>query len=302
MTKRPRDDEELLRVKGLLYVSLNCVYLQSADNIVISLGQPYLDYESQYTSVLSESDVYGKVVKGYMAQGRVRPAPSPGVVSFRELDHEAACVHTDWIYAHMLLRPNQSSGYPAKFSEAVGLAERASVTLRRVSAMIHSAALDVAERLDIKARVVESDRAAEAMLVQEHPLQASVPRLPFDFTRRVRDVDTLFVGYAEKNEARVAFEAEIMDIFGFGICIAEDEWHRTDEVMLCTTGMRKRYSSMTKEERISSGSVVLGCILRDLAEGRVESAVAASLVAARALERMAQRLHKAVEMYREKSE
>ena len=54
MPKRQRDDR---RAQGLLHVSLNCIYLQSKGNLILSLGQPYLEYEA-YKSVLSKQDLF----------------------------------------------------------------------------------------------------------------------------------------------------------------------------------------------------------------------------------------------------
>ena len=107
---------------------------------------------------------------------------------------------------HMLVQPDPSRGYPAKFHEAVALADRAASTMRSVSSMIHDIALTLADSLEIKTLIVEADKLAEAALIPEHLLQMSVPRLPSDF------MDVLcFVKHDD--EVRVALEAVIMEIF-----------------------------------------------------------------------------------------
>ena len=286
MTKRQLDNpSDLLRDKGLLHVALSCVYLHSNDHVVLSLGQPHVDYK-HYRAVLSKQDVYGRAVLGYMTQGRVLDPPVLEMCEteerYRSLDHDAACVHTEWLFAHMLLLPEEE--HPADFQEAVRLAERASDTMLRISLQIREAALAVAERLGIE--VTDG-----APLVPEHPLHVAIPRLPYNFKQLMgRMVDR-----QHKSEARIAFETEIMDVFSFGIRVAE-RW--SGKVMLCTTGLRKRYNQMTAEERASSGSVVLGHIMSDLLDDElVESAVRDSLVAARALEHLGLRVHKACETF-----
>ena len=129
----------------MLYAALNCIYLQDGDDIHISLGQPYLDYK-EYSDVLSKDEMRGVIVCGYMAQGHVKKH-GDAVVS--------ACVHTNWIFAHMLLAPT-SDTYSSDFGEAIKLAERASETLCLVSIRIGQAALDLAEKLGIKEHVVQA--------------------------------------------------------------------------------------------------------------------------------------------------
>ena len=50
-----------------------------------------------------------------MSQGSVRSPPDPERLTgkaFRLADLEAACVHIDWIYAHMLLVPRHGYDSP----------------------------------------------------------------------------------------------------------------------------------------------------------------------------------------------
>ena len=155
-----------LRLKGKLHVALGCIYLQSGDDLHISLGQPFLDY-SPYQKVLSSKDVYGEVVLGYMAQGRVQPYPTEkqrknmNPHQLLKTEHVAACVHTNWIYAHMCLQPIKGALSSPKFSHAVGLVERAADTLFAVSFKIHQAALDLSQMLGIIERVLAADLAAD---------------------------------------------------------------------------------------------------------------------------------------------
>ena len=216
------------REKGLLYAALNCIYLQGNDDIRISLGQPYLHYKREYREVLTREEMRGVVVLGYMAQGRVQAQ--------HDDEHVSACVHSNWIRAHMLLTPT-GGRYSADFAEAVKLAERASETLSLVSMRIGQAALALAEKLGVDSGEIFFDE----QLVPENPLQVSIPRLPAEFARCWPPMT--------KTEGRVAFVSDIMDIFSFFLCIAEHNWTNIDEIMLSATGMRKRYSEMTPEER-----------------------------------------------------
>ena len=210
----------------MLYAALNCIYLQDGDDIHISLGQPYLDYK-EYSDVLSKDEMRGVIVCGYMAQGHVKKH-GDAVVS--------ACVHTNWIFAHMLLAPT-SDTYSSDFGEAIKLAERASETLCLVSIRIGQAALDLAEKLGIKEHVVQASeqQRKQSCLTRSIPCSFRPPVCPPNsFIRRAGESNTPW----NHTETRVAFELEIMDIVSFFLCIAERDCLHIDEIMLCTTGMR----------------------------------------------------------------
>ena len=285
------EDNSILRLKALLYVALNCIYLQSGDDIRVTIGQAHCHY-GKYRHVLTEDEMHGECVLGYMSQGYAKKKPVQGTMdagTFLERDHEAACVHTNWLFSHMFV-------LRGKFNEAVNLAERAAETMFRVSGMTTKAALALAEKLDITNAVLEADKAAEAALVHENTLHVSIPRLPSELQRVA---PKYLVAHDDKDEARIMFEDVVTDVFSCGVCIANEEWDDIDEVMLCATGLRKRYDEMTAEERVSSGAVVLGNILKDLKqEDRLPEAIAASLVAARALAWNARRLESACEKVR----
>jgi len=286
-------EDRLRRKEGLLHVACSCFYLQD-HGLVLSIGQPYQDV-SLYHSVLTKDEVLGEVVLGYMAQGRVRRPPDPNKCKgseFLSADHKASCVHTSWIYAHMILKPLPSfhSFDSADFMEAVKLVRLAAATMCRVSFEIGRKALDLAEELKITDSVMASDALAEAALVQEDPLQEGVLYLPFDFLQ----IDPKYkVKPEDKNAARVAFETIVLEIFSFHVCLAKPRWRSIDDVMISTTGMHKLFKDTTPEERLSSGSVVLKHIKKDLKAGRHEAAILASLTASRGLERIARKLQSA---------
>ena len=286
----------ILRLSGLLFAALNCIYLQSCDDIRLTVGHAGCDY-GKYRDVLTEDERHGECVWGYMARGCTKEKPVQGTMdakTFLVRDHRAASVHTQWLFAHLFF-------LNGNFSEAVKLADRASETMFRVASKIRDAALALAEKLEISADVLESDAAAEkALVVLKHDEQpAAIPRLPCDITRVA---EKFKVQREHKDEARVAFEEIVIDIFTNGVCIAYNEfgqWDEISEVMLCATGLRKRYDEMTDEEKVSSGTVVLANILKDLAsEDGVAAAIGASLVAARALEWNGRKLEEAVSKVR----
>ena len=287
------EENAILRLKGLLYAALKCIYIQSGNNLILSIGGP-CDYEA-YTDVLSQDEMHHECGNGFLADSRVKNKPMHGkshASVFMERDHISACVHANWILAHLFV-------VRGKFTEAVNLAERASETMLRVSSKIKDAALALAEKLGVSG-VLEADSAAEKALVLEHEMKVTIPRLPWD----IKCVSAKHIVPREaKDEARIVFEEAVTDVFSNGVCIANEEWDDIDEVMLCATGLSKRYDEMTDEERVSSGSVVLRNIIRDLQkdDDGLASAIAASLVAARALAWNARRLEEACKKVQEEA-
>jgi hypothetical protein len=282
--------QSVQREMGLLYVSVQSIYMQSTADIVVSLGRSMPDL-GKFGDVLTNDDIYGEWVNGYMAQGYARPFPHPKTSSsldsnplrFREMDHIASLVRTNWIFSHMFL----ASKNGGKFDECVKLVERAAMTMRRVSDIIAKNANALAQTIGFAVEEVE--------LVQEHDLQVFVPRLAFDisefFLERHRERGEV-VPIEEKSEARVAFEVAVCNVFSFGVCTDLDGWF--NGVQLSATGLRKRYVEMTPEERVSSGSVLLKDIVVHMDNERWEQAIASSLVAARALACNAAKLEAAI--------
>ena len=287
---------EILVIKGKLFIALQCIYLQNDMTIVMSLGKPRPD-RGNYDEVLTQEDFYGEWVLGYMAQGCVKTPPMDQ--QSKKDDHIAAFVHTDWIYAHMFLAPHNSR-YSPSFNEAVKLVRRASETMCRVSYMIMDAATNLADKLGKTDGILEADAAAEAALVPENDLQVSIPRLPYE-VKLWFEYPPAVVAHADKTSARMAFEHAVCTVFSYNVCTSIDKWTGVNDVLLCTTGLPKRYDDMTAEERVSSGSVVLGNIMKDLHnnEATVPHAIAASLVAARALAYSARKLELACQAYEE---
>ena len=284
------NEKETLRLKGLLHVALHCLHLDDTDDIVITLGSAMLNYK-KYMKVLSPEDVYGKWVYAWMTQARVEVMPEDrGMKHFLEHEHSAAFVRVNWLYAHMLLKSD------GDFDEAVKFAERAAETLCRVSFKIGDAALTLAQALGIQEHILEVDEAALKAIVPEHPLHVSVPRLPYDFFRWMGDPTTV-VPLEAKSEARVTFETEIMEVFSYWLCIGDPDYVKGHEVQISSTGLRKYYTQMTSEERYTSGTVMLGHLIQHLEEDNIEQAILGSLVAARALEGIARKLLRAVELY-----
>ena len=284
--------QSVQREMGLLYVSVQSIYMQSPADIVASLGRPRPNL-GKFGDVLTNDDIYGEWVDGFMAQGYARPFPHPKTLDsnplrFREMDHIASLVRTNWIFSHMFL----ASKNGGKFDECVKLVERAAMTMRRVSDAITKNANALAQTIGFDTRAVE-----EIELVQEHELQVFVPRLAFDisefFLQRFRERGDV-VPIEEKSEARVAFEVAVCNVFSFGVCTDLDGCF--NGVQLSATGLRKRYVEMTPEERVSSGSVLLKDIVVHMDNERWEQAVASSLVAARALAYNAAKLEAAVAM------
>ena len=312
MTKRNHhsDDDmqpvemKKLRVMGLLYVSVQSIYVQAFGEIVVSIGREYPDLGKSFGSgdvLLTEDDVYGEWVNGFTAQGHVRDFPSPKkklpFCKFRELDHIASVVRTSWIYGHMFLAEKNGGN----FNECVKLVERAAVTMRRVSDNITKYALALVEVLAPHHHHMFLKPAEEEELLlvhqEEHDLQVFVPRLGFEISNLFCELSREngdVVPIEEKNEERVAFEVAVCDVFSFGVRTNIDESY--DGVMLCATGLRKSYIDMTPEERVSSGSVLLNDILLHMDNERYEQAVKSALVAARALACNAAKLEAAVEM------
>ena len=305
--KKTKEEEIIIlmekqRAMGLLYVSAQCIYMQSTADIVVSIGQSSPDL-GKYEEALTGDDIYGEWVNGYLAQGRARPLPSSEKISdyrrFREADHIASLVRTNWIFAHMFLAPKNNGN----FDECVKLVERAALTMRRMSDTMTKNAFALAQILGFDAALM---KPAELLIQEEHnnnkdELQVFVPRLAYDicefFSELSRGCDNV-VPIEEKNEARVAFEVAVCNVFSFGVCTDLDGWY--DGVQLCATGLRKRYTEMTPEERVSSGSVLLKDIVVHMDNERYEQAITSALVAARALACNAAKLEAAVEMIRKK--
>ena len=295
--------KEILVLKGKLFIAVQCIYRQNTTTIVMSLGKPHPD-RGNYAEVLTQDDFYGQFVLGFMAQGVVtNPSmKSKDFHKLREDVHIAAFVHTDWIYAHMFLVPHRGS-YSPNFNEAVKLVRRASETMCRVSYMIIEAATNLADKLGKTGAILDADAAADAALVQEHDLQVSIPRLPCE-VKQWFEYPPAVVAHADKSGARIAFEHAVCAVFSYNVCTNIEKWsdvNDVNDVLLCTTGLPKRYNEMTAEERVSSGSVVLGNIMKDLQnnEATVPHAIACSLVAARALAYSARKLELACQAYEE---
>ena len=290
-------EDRLKRKEGLLLVACNHLYLQD-HGLVLSIGQPYQDIKG-YHSVLTQDDILGEVVLGYMVQGRARSPPDPNKLNgseFRNADLVASCVHTSWIYAHMILKPRNSfrSSDSADFMEAVKLVRLAAATMCRVSFEIGRKALDLAEELNITDLIMAKDALAEAALVQVDPMQEGAFYVPYDFVRIDQEYT---VKPEDKDAARTAFEAVVFGVLSFHLCLAKPRWRSVDDVMINTTGMRKLFKDMTPEERLSSGSVVLKHIKKDLKAGLHEAAILASLTASRGLERIARKLQSVCDQY-----
>ena len=73
-----KEEDAMMHLKGLLHVVLNCIYLQSSEDIIITIGQSPLDY-CLYKHMLFPQDVYGKFMLGYMTQGSVEAMSVPGL-------------------------------------------------------------------------------------------------------------------------------------------------------------------------------------------------------------------------------
>ena len=284
----------LIRSKALLYKALSCIYLQDNDDLHITLGRETTMMPDKYRNVLTEAERFGVFVTGYMTQGLARKPPTIvdrqklSEAQYRTKEHIAAHVHGNWLLSHLLINPK---GTQARLKHAVALTRRSADTLCEVSLMIGQAALDLAAKLKITDQVLRADEKAEMAIVPEHPMQASIPRVPWPMSQWLR---TDGIDAKEMDEAHTQFQKEVLDVFSFHLCISENNWIRGDEVMISTTGLRKRYSEMTPKERKTSGSVVLRNIMRDLCtRKRVVRAIQASLVASRALERIARKLLKA---------
>jgi len=154
--------QSVQREMGLLYVSVQSIYMQSTADIVVSLARPRPDL-GKFGDVLTNDNIYGEWVDGFMAQGYARPFPHPKAfyenpLRFREMDHIASLVRTNWIFSHMFL----ASKNGGKFDECVKLVERAAMTMRRVSDIIAKNANALAQTIGFAVEEVE--------LVQEHDL------------------------------------------------------------------------------------------------------------------------------------
>lgn len=297
----------LLRKKGLLNAALGCIYMQSQDDMHLTLGRKSYIHEG-YEHVLTEEERHGECVLGYMAQGRVKSPPPPDALEwmspkqFLRDDHIAACVRTYWIYAHMFLKPRgEPEAYDEPdFAHALRLVDRAAETMCRISIKIGQAALDLAEELGIKERVVRADEEAFERLEfpAEKKEETFVPRLPWEFSEMLRRRAKYSVPDIDKDEKRLEFEKTVIEVFGYHVCTAEDNWVDCSDVMLSVTGLRKRYGQMTPAERLSSGSVHLRLIMERLrSDDTVEAAIMESLMAARALEKAARMLVGAGQKY-----
>ena len=64
---------------GLLYVSVQSIYMQSPTDIVVSIARPSPDL-GKFGDVLTRDDIFGEWVNGFMAQGHARPFPHPKVL------------------------------------------------------------------------------------------------------------------------------------------------------------------------------------------------------------------------------
>ena len=309
------DDKAQLRQKALLHLALNCFYLQSSQDIYMTLGARLnYDLKKLYGPVVSDADTFHVLVLGYNAQGEAQELPDPKHYEtpeeFKRADAESSFVKLSWITSHLVLKPDGDGMYSPDFLKGVALVKRAAETMVRVSCKIYETAIDLADGLGIKDKVRKADEAAEAALVvptdplpalvigdvmsnggnSKDPRPFTAPRLAYDFIQIIQ-LKTYAVDPDTKDAKRRAFESEIFDVFSFGVCIANDHWKHLGEIMLSsTTHLRKCYDEMTPEERKATGSVVLQNITNDLKEGCNEEAIIASLAAVRALDRNARRL------------
>ena len=321
--KQPKTHEEetnnnLLRMEAHLHLALASIYMQSSDDIHITLGKDLAcEYCDCYENVLDpKKDICDVYVRGYNSQGRVRPVPDlkkhyKSPQDFKILDAEAHFIKSTWIYSHFILAPCLDM-YSPDFNKGVALVKRAAETMVRVSGRIYQTAIDLAEGMLIKDKVLAADKAAQdALVFPSAPLPALVvedaviltheqkvrpptaPRLPYDFVQYLK-ANKYVVDPTTKDAKRLAFESEVLDVFSFGVCIAYEDWHKLGDIMLTsTTHLRKCYDEMTPEEHKLTGSVVLQTIMDDLKDGRAEEAIIASLAAARSLTTMAARLEAA---------
>jgi hypothetical protein len=272
----------VLRREALLYVKLNCIYVNFNENLVLTLGQSGLEL-GRYASVLSPDETFGVYVNSYLAHSRLLPRPDPSADDHRWLNHRASYVEHHWIVAHMFLRSGN-------ILTAAGLARRASETMQAVGAEMREMALGLAEQLGVRSAVESADNEAAIRLVQPHPLHVFIPRVPYDaefrwFHPRSRAPT---VPLAEKSEERVAFESEVLE--AFSACVR-------DGVQLSATGTRMCFEDMSEEERAATGTVLIKDILQDLEDEQLERAALKSLMAGRALMWTAAKLQRASDLF-----
>ena len=60
---KKEDDNVILRLMGLLFAALNCIYLQSGDDLRLTIGQVDCIH-GKYRDVLTEDERHGECVRG----------------------------------------------------------------------------------------------------------------------------------------------------------------------------------------------------------------------------------------------
>ena len=275
-------------LQGKLYAALHCIYLENGDDVILSLGA-YRLHPGPFTLL----DRTGVFVRGHNAQGCAEdwPVRQPAWTDaqFVELEHEAAFVRLSWILSHLIMQDGQ-------FHEAVKLVLRASETMGRVALIIREAALGLLAEVPEMPVKQQKDKPQAPLAMEEARIRFScteemsptAPLLPHQFVTYMRTKAA-----APKSEERKAFEAEVLEVFSFGVCPATRIWDLKNELSLSFTCKRMFYDEMAHEERAASGSVELRRIVADLVDGRTEDAARASLVAACALDELARRLRAA---------
>ena len=260
--KKAKTDDLKKTKQALLFQALGGIYLESSPDkgIVMSLSHPKDEdlqwYFKDYVLTSEQLSVQSKVI--------------PSV----------ATVQSNTLLSHMLDR-----GHNASFEQEVALAKSASETLKQLSQQIQERALDYADACGISNKIKAMFNEAKAKLVMEHPVQPFVPILPFWATSLDKDMPS--------DEARYAFEMEVMYIFSFMLTRSSNFPLQPTDVAIIPNGSCKPFLDMSEEEEERAGAIVLDMIRAMLVMDKpdsTESAIVDSLKAAHGLAIIAQRL------------
>ena len=299
--------KERLRLEWLCYRATQCVFLQSDDEVVVSAyGAGTIYARNPFGSVSLRYETDPAWINGYRCQGQAHPInpithldaqrwPNAYArVEYEQLQR-ASVARTSWIMAHFWGSPAHDEN--ASFDKAVGLVQRAAVTLTWNAHQFRTTAMALAKHMGILPALLDADATAlRRSSSSKAPLLLLALPLRPNSSRDALIGKSWSVAQDQKPPARLQFERRVCAVFDWHIGMTSRRFFTTGEVVVSARPLPGReWPDLTPDEIAASGAVMLQNIANALSkESRTEEALVQMLMAARGLDAAAHELADAV--------
>ena len=298
--------KERLRLEWLCYRATQCVFLQSDDEVVVSAyGAGTIYARNPFGSVALRYETEPAWINGYRCQGQARPIEPithldarrwPNAYAHAEYEQlqRASVVRTTWIMAHFWGSPAYNED--ASFDKAVGLVQRAAVTLTWNAHQFRATAMALATHMGVLPALLDADAAALGRCASAPaPPAAPLPLRP-NSSRDDLIGKRYSIAQDQKPPARLQFERRVCAVFDWRVGMTSRRFFTAGEVVVSARPLPGReWPDLTADEIAASGGVMLLNIANALAkEARTEEALVQMLMAARGLDAAAHELADAV--------